>query len=124
MGLSDRDRVRYARQLLLPQIGEAGQARLCASRVRPSKTADAGALAVAESYVGRAGVQISSDPAIPELALSSAAEVAALAAEPALLEAARALVGALAAVHVIQSLAGLESPSRLPAVLAMSSEEV
>lgn len=54
MALSDR--ARFARQILVPEIGDLGQARLCAS------TFDVGALApeaaaVARLYLERAGLR-------------------------------------------------------------------
>jgi adenylyltransferase/sulfurtransferase len=108
MALTTRDRTRYARQLLLPQIGEAGQLRLLAARVREPLQADAGALSVACSYLARAGLRTTSDAEAPELSLVSSREVARLAGDPALIEAARALAGALAAVDALRAVAGFD----------------
>lgn len=57
-------RVRYSRQIRLPEIGEHGQARLSSSEVRPSAT---GFARVVEAlYLAHAGVRVvegSDDPA-------------------------------------------------------------
>jgi predicted trehalose synthase len=158
VALSERDRVRYARQLLLPQLGEAGQERLLGARLYVSAQADPGALAVAQSYLARAGVPVIEAPskraALPrasedllpgeqtmeraqdgraqcvgasdsqELYLSSTAEIERSAGGAELREAARALAGALAAVHAILSLAGLSQPGARPALFEISAEEV
>lgn len=110
MGLSARDRTRYARQLLLPQIGEAGQERLLASSVHAAPDAEPGVLAVARSYLERAGLRVASEPGAPTLALVSADELSRVAGDPALLEAARALTGALAAVAALREAAAFGSP--------------
>ncbi|HEX6243903.1 MAG TPA: hypothetical protein VFZ61_23470 [Polyangiales bacterium] len=119
MGLRDDQRARYARHLLLPELGEAGQERLLAGRVRFPHEADAGARAVALGYLERAGVRESArEPDEQALArgaeelvpLLDAAACARIAGRPELLEAARSLAGALAAVETIKRLAGLGGP--------------
>ena len=59
MPLSAEARTRYARHLHLPQLGEAGQARLVSTRLKPSLDADAGAREVALCYLTRAGLGLS-----------------------------------------------------------------
>jgi hypothetical protein len=137
VALSGRDRTRYARHLLLTQLGEAGQERLLAAQVVANGDADAGALAVARRYLTRAGVKVSDgtlddsssarpsgtdEPRAPEtneppgsearapapLRVATAEQVASMAAHPSLREAARALAGALSAVNTLQSLIGAE----------------
>ena len=49
-------RARYGRQIRLPEIGEAGQARLCASEVVIGGPGDA--RNVEASYVARAGMRV------------------------------------------------------------------
>lgn len=125
MALSARDRTRYARHLLLPQLGEAGQERLLASTLHTLARDDAGARDVAAHYLARAGVCVrdeTSEDSLP-LHVASRAEVDQVAGSPALREAARALVGALAAVHAIQTLAGLTNDSFVVPSFAISSEE-
>ncbi len=56
-------RARYGRQIRLPEIGEAGQARLCASEVVIRGEGDA--RNVEASYVARAGLR-AIDVAAPE----------------------------------------------------------
>jgi adenylyltransferase/sulfurtransferase len=125
MSLSDTQRARYARHLLLPELGEAGQLRLCAGRVRHGADRDPGALGVARDYLARAGVGESA-----AVDATDAAEVwldvgdpAQLAGRPELLEAARALCGAFAAVEAIKALAGLGTSATLGPEQRLSSEE-
>src|SRR4051812_46506448 len=58
MTLTADDRVRYARQVLLPEVGSEGQVRLLAAQVRIGGVADEGAAAVAREYLERAGVRV------------------------------------------------------------------
>ena len=121
MALAEHDRVRFARHLLLPEIGASGQERLNAARVRVSEGADAGARAVSSEYLARAGLRVS-----PEgehaVSLPTGAEVEALAGAPELVEAARALVGALAAVEAVKAVLELGEPLKQPP-RHLSSEE-
>jgi hypothetical protein len=122
MALAELDRVRYARHLLLPEIGAGGQERLCAARVRSSEGADAEASAVASEYLLRAGMQIA--PAGEHaLTLPSQEDVVALAGSSELLEAARALLGALAAVETVKAVLHLGEPMK-QAPIHLSSEDV
>lgn len=122
MPLGPAQRARYARHLLLPELGEAGQLKLLAARVRPAEGADGEAWEVAREYLARAGVEEDAAEGTP-IALPNAAELAALAGEPELVEAARALAGAFCAVEAIKSLAGLGVPAALPAAFSLSSED-
>lgn len=130
MGLSARDRTRYARHLLLPQLGEAGQLRLLETTLAPAHDADHGVLAVARGYLERAGVRISADrtadadadaSSVP-LTLPSRSELDRIAGRPELLEAARALAGALTAVSAIQRAARIEARP-MTDIPVISSEE-
>jgi hypothetical protein len=153
VALSGRDRSRYARHLLLTQLGEAGQERLLAAQVRADGDADPGALEVARCYLSRAGVSVCSfeaeqtgriddEPARAEandkpapdraewpLHVATADEVDAMAGVPALHEAARALAGALSAVGALLSALGLSgstlsgAPVKPQIIFAISSEE-
>src|SRR4051794_12255306 len=81
--LPESDSLRYARQLLLPEIGTRGQALLCAAptRIGPG---DARAHQVAAGYLSRAGLPLMAsenvtDAAAPlEVAIADAARVAQL----------------------------------------------
>jgi len=57
----DGRRARYGRQIRLPEIGEAGQARLCASEVVLGGAGDA--RTIEASYVARAGIHVVDDAA-------------------------------------------------------------
>jgi len=93
--LSPEDRRRHARQLLLPEIGEAGQRALLDARV--SAGSDVAAL-----YLERAGLQV-----------ARGAEAPAATATPELAEAARFLAGAFEAVETIKRVVGVGQPGRL-----------
>jgi hypothetical protein len=112
MSLSDTQRARYARHLLLPELGEAGQLRLCSGRIRHAADRDPGALAVARDYLARAGVGEGALGDAPEVWMD-VSDPAQLAARPELIEAARALCGAFAAVEAIKALAGLGTSATL-----------
>jgi hypothetical protein len=136
--LAELDRSRYARHLLLPEIGEAGQTRLCATSVRIPESADRLAGEVARDYLMRAGLQV--DPTQqetgdrqqatgnhrrgPALALAdvpSTSAIGILAGRAELEHAAAALAGAFAAVEVIK--AALDLPrSALPEGLSLGGE--
>lgn len=129
MSLTDAQRTRFARHLLLPELGETGQERLLAGRVQFAADADDGAVAVARDYLARAGVAEGKDRdlSIAGLDLRS---IEALAGQPEWIEAARALAGAFAAVEAIKTLAGIGTKGALDAGLRLApasdsvSEEV
>lgn len=112
MSLSDAQRTRYARHLLLPELAEAGQERLLTGHVHFAADADEGAKAVARDYLARAGVAENGADAV-WVALPSAPGIEALAGTPELTEAARVLAGAFAAVEAIKALAGLGTKGAL-----------
>ena len=127
MGLRVSDRARYARQLLLPQIGEIGQARLLTSMLVAPASADRGTLAVTRAYLERAGVRVVDAPvegaeAEPLQSLPRGDDIARIAGRPELHEAARALVGALSALQAIQSVVRA-SPQPAFSIPVLSSEE-
>ena len=110
-------RRRFARQLLLAEIGEAGQARLCASRVKVADGADAQAAETARAYLDRAGLQVVDDGEALEAAVPSADAIGALARDEEQRPAAAALAGAFAAVEAMKVALSLERPGTLPADL-------
>jgi hypothetical protein len=122
MTLGPAQRARYARHLLLPELGEAGQLKLLAARVRPTEGADGEAWEVARDYLARAGVEEDAAQGTP-VALLDASQLAALAGEPRLTEAAKVLAGALCAVEAIKRFAGLGVPAALPVTFSLSSED-
>ena len=111
---------RFARHILLPEIGEDGQARLCAARVRFPGSADARAADVARSYLERAGIEVlpaDAEGAKVSRAVPDTGEVQAIAGSPELVEAAAALCGALAAVEAIKAALGIGRAAGVPAVV-------
>ncbi len=117
MSLSDREQLLYARQILLPEIGKEGQARLCTARVCAGSGADPRVVAVARDYLERAGVAWGEDG--EPVALPDAAAVARLAGDPALADAAAAVLGAFAAVETIKRITGAGAPADFPRGLVL-----
>lgn len=95
----------YARQVILRELGQAGQARLCASRVTLTPGHTPAAL-VARDYLQRAGVQVVDDATATAVALAEPAQL-----EPALRACADWLLGAFSAVETIKQLAGVGTPA-------------
>jgi hypothetical protein len=125
--LAEVDRRRFARHLLLAEIGQAGQARLCATRLRASEAADPRAAEVARDYLERAGVRVLTHEEergreAQALALPSPAAVRALAGHLELEEAAAALAGAYAAVEAIKGALGMTVRAELPPGLVLGRE--
>jgi hypothetical protein len=124
--LSASERERYARQLLLTEVGVAGQERLCAAQVALPMDASARAADVACSYLERAGVRV--EPAAVSgqgplrVALPDDAAVAALAGDPRLHDAAAWLAGAFAAVEVMKQALGVGTPGALATTLSSVPE--
>jgi len=104
-------RARYGRQIRLPEIGEAGQARLCASEIVLRGNGDA--RNVEASYIARAGLRVI-DVATPDAAGHDRDDreyVATLAALGIADPAARDVgAGALRALLAIRSVLAKESP--------------
>ncbi|MFI5307838.1 MAG: hypothetical protein ACHQ53_10820 [Polyangiales bacterium] len=118
--LKPAQKQRYARHLLLPEIGADGQARLCAASVRFPGSADVRASDVARVYLERAGIDVrpaDAENATLARAVPATREVQAIAGAPDLVEAAAALCGALAAVEVIKAELGIGRAAGLPAVV-------
>jgi sulfur-carrier protein adenylyltransferase/sulfurtransferase len=118
--LSPAQKQRYARHLLLAEVGEAGQERLCRASIQLPGDADPRAAAVAREYLERAGVSLHGAapvaPAVagaPHLQLNGDA-LYMLAGDPRLEPAAAALLGALYAVEAIKGELGLGAPLQLP----------
>jgi hypothetical protein len=108
--------------VILRELGQAGQAQLCAARVAVDAGDSAGPVAqIASDYLRRAGLHVldsAQDAQTRPLVLPSAAEVAATAGDPALQACAQWLLGAWAAVETVKECAGLGSAARsIPASL-------
>lgn len=99
----------YARQVILRELGQAGQAQLCAAQVALAEPATPAGEVTAD-YLRRAGMQVIAAPT--GLALPSAAQIEELAGEPALQACAEWLVGAWTAVEAIKQCVGVGSPAR------------
>jgi hypothetical protein len=109
--VSSLDRRRYGRQIRLAEIGEAGQAKLCAAKAAPRNTGLAGAVEV--RYLAGAGVEVRPVARAPASRESHAGDTASP-SEPAVADlglrhpAAREVAaGALAALDVIRAALGL-----------------
>lgn len=106
MSVSPHQARRYARQMLLAEIGVEGQARLCATACSPSAGADSRAAQTASDYLARAGLVVDRGTGVP-VRLPGPSQVAAIAGNPVLGEAATALLGALAAVETVKQVLGV-----------------
>ena len=111
--LAPPDQQRFSRHLLLSQIGEAGQLRLCAAQVRACADADPRAACVAYRYLERAGMRINTEATSQVIALPSAESLHALAGSVELEGAAAALAGAFAAVEAIKHALGVGTSATL-----------
>lgn len=122
MPLDPNARRQHARHLLLPEIGDAGQERLCVATARAGAGADARAVAAARDYLGRAGVTWSDENGAAGCAVPNAAAIARVAGRADLEEAAALLVGALAAVETIKSVVAAGRLVSLASVPTLSGE--
>jgi hypothetical protein len=129
MAVGDHN-LRFARHLLLAEIGEVGQARLCATRARVAAAVDPRVAGVARDYLERAGIIVSSEieatnsisEAHLEVPVLDAQSVRALAGRVELEEAAAALAGAFAAVETIKHAVGAGTAAALPPGLCLGGE--
>jgi hypothetical protein len=132
--LTEFQRRRYARQVVLRELGPAGQARLCASTAALFHTADARAAEVARDYLQRAGLQLrepaaeggesdqAGQPVRVDIADSQAVRACAGASD--LEECAAWLLGAWAAVETIKQAAdvGMQAQASSLAALVLNAE--
>jgi len=118
LSLDAAARRRYARQLLLGEIGEAGQERLLASGFRGAVGGDADAFAVAADYLERAGC--ARDPDGVEVRIPRASEVMRFAGNAGLREPAALVLGAFAAVEYLKEALGIAAASEVPTDLSLS----
>lgn len=143
--VDDRQRQLYARQILLPEVGMAGQARLLGSTAVLADQGDPQARAVTRLYMQRAGLPIedhmaddiddemADDPARRQLSQdtplvriespTTATVTRSAGGDPSLQQAAAALHGALAAVEGIKSALGAGTPSRFDDVVLASAHD-
>jgi len=120
LSLDATARRRYARQLLLGEIGEAGQERLLDARFRREAGGDADAYAVAADYLERAGS--AADPSGAVLRVPSTSALRRFAGAPALEESAAAILGAFSAVEHLKEVLGIAAARELPRELRLSDE--
>lgn len=111
MSLDAAARRRYARQVLLAEIGEEGQERLSRARFGAGEDVDSRAFAVAADYLARAGCEPSEDG--PAVVVPSEAFVNAFAGRETLRAPAAAVVGAFAAVEHLKRMLEVGTPGAL-----------
>ena len=114
MSLDATARRRYARQLLLGEIGEAGQQRLLDARFRSGAGGDADAYAVAADYLAGASGAV--------LHVPSTSRLMRFAGSPALAEPAAAILGAFSAVEHLKEVLGIAAARELPSELRLIDE--
>ncbi len=121
--LSDAEKSKYARQILLNELGTSGQERLCSTAFALSEAADPRAAVVARDYLERAGVGVRANPKAPlAVSVASTEEVSRIAGDVALEACAAWLLGAHAAVEAIKAIAGAGSPAQFPDAFVLASE--
>jgi hypothetical protein len=120
--LSPAAKQRYARHLLLAEVGEPGQERLCDAQACLPVDSDPRASRVARDYLERAGLSVRSRERDASRLQLNRDAIHALAGDPRLEPAAAALLGALAAVEAIKSELGLGVAFELPAGLQLCAE--
>ncbi len=120
MSLDATARRRYARQLLLGEIGESGQQRLLDARFCAGADSDADAYAVAADYLERAGC--AADPRGDVLRVPSRSQVMRFAGSPALAEPAAMILGAFSAVEHLKEVLGISEAGELSTDLRLSEE--
>jgi hypothetical protein len=114
-------RRRYARQLLLREIGEAGQERLLDAVFRRGAGSDPEAFAVAAEYLRRAGCSFAESG--DEVSVPDETTVMRFAGSSALREPAAAVVGAFCAVEHLKATLGMAEPRDFPSDLSLSTED-
>ena len=120
MTLDAAARRRYARQLLLGEIGEAGQERLLGSEFAVGAVSDASAFASAAEYLQRAGCR--ETDAGREVLVPDAAAVTRFAGAPFLREPAAAVVGAFSAVEHLKAMLGIAEARAFPTDVHLNVE--
>ncbi|MBW1761030.1 MAG: hypothetical protein JRE45_06975 [Deltaproteobacteria bacterium] len=120
MNLDAAARRRYARQLLLGEIGEAGQVRLLEAGFRLGADGDADATAAAVEYLERAGCVADETGAL--LRVPNPSAVMRFAGSPALREPAAAIMGAFSAVEHLKEVLGIAAARELSSELTLSDE--
>ena len=122
MSLSSAARQRYARQILLGEIGEEGQDRLLSARFGQDESSDGQAYAKAADYLRRAGC--TEDPGAEPIRVPSGPLVDAFAGgRPRYREAAATVLGALAALEFLKKALLLPKGGELPPGLTLLGEK-
>lgn len=121
MSLDSAARRRYARHVLLVEVGEAGQERLLRARFRPDAGADEDAYAVAAEYLERAGCH--ADARGDTARVPDTETVGKFAGSAELRAPAAAIAGAFAAVEHIKSVLGVGTARRFPPDARLSDRD-
>jgi hypothetical protein len=122
--LPDADKQLYARQILLPELGLAGQERLALAAVRVASDADARVSVIARDYLARGGVGVRASRGAATVSVNAAStpEVARVAGDPALEGCAAWLLGAFAAVEAIKAAGDLGTAAAFEADFVLARE--
>jgi len=118
LSLDAAARRRYARQLLLSEIGEAGQERLSGAGFCRGAEGDADAYAVAAEYLRRAGCKESEGEGT-SVHVPTTKAVMHFAGKASLRAPAAAVVGAFAAVEHLKEALGVGQPREFPSNLTL-----
>jgi len=120
LSLDAAARRRFARQLLLGEIGDAGQERLLAAEFVAGAGADADAYAAAADYLRRAGCAETDSGR--EVQVPDSSEVTRFAGASFLRGPAASLVGAFCAVEHLKGALGLAEVQTFPTDLHLHAE--
>ena len=113
MTLGANERRRYARHVSLAEVGAEGQARLLAAHVREP------ASATTRDYLRRAGVSFAPDGLVPR---AVCVRPDGLTRDPALRDAATAVLDAFAAVETFKAIVGAGVPATWPEGLVLDED--
>jgi hypothetical protein len=124
--LTDEQRRLYARQVLLRELGMAGQARLCESKVVLAQGGDALVTRVCHDYLERAGLALHGESSqdATAIAVPSSERVQTLAGTAALADCAAWLLGAWTAVETIKRCVQVGREAELDPELVLNAEVV
>ena len=121
MKLDAAARRRYARQLLLGEIGEVGQERLLEAGFRRREGGDADATVAAAEYLERAGCPV--NDSANEVRVPDAGAVRRFAGSATLLAPAATIMGAFSAVEHLKQVLGIAAAREFSPELTLSTED-
>jgi hypothetical protein len=133
--LTEQQKRLYSRQVLLAEVGTAGQARVCDAKLLLASEGDARAAAVAADYLRRAGAHVDHDGSDASVLVTDAtsfqcetvlipsiSDTRDLAGDELLEDCAAWLAGSFAAVEALKRVVGVGRPAQIPAGFILNGE--